>query len=73
MELRSLRQKVGVVLVGAEPRAMLTILRNVSTDEAPKRGRVIVVLQVRELVRNHVVDHLEWRDRESPVERHTAA
>src|SRR5205807_3799242 len=60
------REKLGAVL--AEPGALLAPGGPVSFDERPEAARVVGNPQVVELVHDHVVEHLEGREHEPPVE-----
>ncbi len=56
-----------------EPLALLTPVRAMSLDELPEPSRVVRDAQVTELVHDHVVEHLERRECEPPVEGERAA
>jgi len=51
-----------------KPVALLTPVRAMSLDERPELSRVVRDAQVAELVHDHVVEHLGWREHEPPVE-----
>ena len=57
----------------AQPVALMPPVRAVALDERPEPTRVVWDAQVAELVHDHVVEHLERRQREPPVEGERAA
>jgi len=59
--------------VVTQPVALLAPARATSLDERPERSRVIWNTQVTELMHYHVVEYLERREYEPPVEGERAA
>src|SRR5919205_4533055 len=57
----------------AEPVALLAPAGPMALDERPEAARVVRHAQVAELVHDDVVEHLEGREHESPVEGERAA
>src|SRR3954471_12563384 len=65
------REQLGPVL--AQPVPLLAPVRTVPLDERPEAARVVEEPQMTELVHDHVVEHLDGRQHESPVEGERAA
>ena len=64
--VRAERQQLGSVV--AQPVALPAPVRAMSLDERPEPSRVVRNPQVTELVHDDVVEYLERREREPPVE-----
>jgi len=59
--------------VVTQPVALPAPVRAMSLDERPERSRMVWDAQVTELVHHHVVEHVERREYEPPVEGKRAA
>ena len=69
--LRAECQELGPVVT--QPVALPAPVWAMSLDECPEPARVVWNTQVTELMHNHVVEHLERREYEPPVEGERAA
>ena len=69
--LRAKCQELGSVVT--QPIALLAPVRAMSLYERPEPPRVVWNTQVTELMHDHVVEHLERREYEPPVEGERAA
>ena len=69
--MRAECEELGSVVT--QPVPLLAPVRAMSFDERPEPSRVVRDAQVTELVHDHVVHHLRWREYEPPVEGERAA